>query len=71
MGASVISVYIRVVMPANRLRVNHMLRFYGTSLHVENFLKSQCVLVSSGNYSCGNYSSGNYSIFNNYLPMSR
>ncbi len=26
------------------------LRFYGTSLDVENFLKGYCVLVSSGNY---------------------
>ncbi len=35
MGASVINVHIRVVMPANRLRVNHY-DFYGTSLDVEN-----------------------------------
>ena len=38
MGASVINVYIRVVMLANRLRVNH---HDFTALHsiLENFLK--------------------------------
>ena len=46
------------------------LRFYGTSLDVENFLKGYCVLVSSGNYTQVEILTGNsWEKFINYKVL--